>query len=79
MAARRYSGSRTRYAGRIPARITSSVSRDGWVIVSIERGGRARRFRIGTDEIPALLAELGKYVHPVTITRRQDRPGGDQE
>jgi hypothetical protein len=38
------------------------------VSVRIERA-RVRTFNVSTDEIPALIAELGKYVHPVTVTR----------
>lgn len=62
----------TRLADRLPARITSQARGDGWVTVRIERA-RVRSFNIATDEIPALVAELSKHVHPVTVTRRPGR------
>jgi hypothetical protein len=62
------------YPPRPPdARITSIDRGNGWVTVRLERRARPRSFNIATDEIPALLAELGKYVHPVTVTRLPGR------
>jgi len=65
--ARRNTGRYPRSSDRIPTRITSSAAGDGWVTIRIERS-RTRTFRISTDEIPLLLAELGKHHHPVTVS-----------
>jgi hypothetical protein len=56
----------------LPTRITSEARGDGWITVRIDRG-RVRVFNIATDEVPLLLAELGKYAQPVTVTRREVR------
>jgi hypothetical protein len=61
---------------RPPTRITSWPHGDGWVSVRIERA-RVRVFRVSTDEIPALIAELSKHVRPVTVTRLPE--GGTPE
>jgi len=69
--ARRYPGRYRSINDAVPTRVTSQADGDGWVTVRIERV-RTRVFRISTDEIPLLLAELGKYAHPVTVTRRYE-------
>lgn len=53
--------------GQLSTRITSQDRGNGWVTVRIERN-RVRTFNVATDEIPALIAELGKHSHPVTVT-----------